>query len=162
MSKMVFSEILQRFVDQRPVAVMVQAVLEKQFADSFFDTTFEDVAQQQYTRELALSTCAKLVVQVTLGRAASVHAAFVKDRQNIPVSIGSLYEKLQHIEPAVCEELVRRSALELTEVVTFLGRHEEPIAGYRLHLSMAMSWPIVNIACRSCGTLPQQLCRVKP
>jgi IS4 transposase len=134
MSKMVLSEILQRFVDQRPVAVMVRAVLEKQFADSFFDTTFDEVAQQQYTRTLALSTCAKVVAQVTLGRAASVHAAFVKEREIIAVSISSLYEKLQHIEPVVCEELVRRSTEELTEVVTFLGRREEPIAGYRLRI----------------------------
>jgi IS4 transposase len=131
---MVFSEIFQRFVEQTPVAVMVRAVLEKQFSDSFFDTTFHEVAQQQYTRELALSTCAKILTQVTLGRAASVHSVFVKERATIPVSLGSLYEKLQHVEPLLCEELVRRSTAELTQVVTFLGRREEPIPGYNLRI----------------------------
>jgi IS4 transposase len=132
---MVFSEILQRFVDQRPVAVMVRAVLEKQFADSFFDATFEEVAEQQYTRELALSTCARILTQVTLGRAASVNSTFVKERATIPVSLGCLYEKLQRVEPLLCEELVSRSAVELTAVVTFLGRRDEPFPGYRLRIA---------------------------
>jgi hypothetical protein len=134
MSRMVFSDLMQRFIDQRPIAVMVRAVLEKQLADSFFDTTFAEVAQEQYTRELAFSTCAKLLTQVTLGRAASVHAAFIKERASIPVGIGSLYEKLQHVEPLVCEELVSRSAEQLTRVVCLLDQRPEPIAGYRLRV----------------------------
>jgi IS4 transposase len=131
---MVLSDVLQRFVDNRPVAVMVRAVLEKQFSDQFFDDTFAAVAREQYTRELAFSTCAKLLAQVTLGQAASVHAAFCKDRKTIPVAICSLYEKLQLVEPAVCEQLVSRSTAELTAVVTHLDRRAEPIPGYRLRI----------------------------
>jgi len=131
---MVFSELLQRFVDQRPIAVMTRIVLEKQFSDQFYDMVFENIAQRQYVRELAFSTCAKIMTQVVLGKASSVHAAFVQDRKSIPVSVGSLYEKLQHIEPAVCEELVRRSASDLNEVVGFLSKRQEPIAGYRLRI----------------------------
>lgn len=131
---MVFSDVLQRFVSQRPVAVMVRAVLEKQLGDLFFDTTFVEVAQEQYTHELAFSTCARLLSQVTLGQAKSVHAAFVKDRATIPVSITSLYEKLQHVEPRVCEALVQRSATALAAVITHLHRGTEPIPGYRLRI----------------------------
>ena len=78
---MVLSAILQRFLEQRPVAVMIRVVLEKQFSDQFFDQTFDAMAQEQYTRELAFSTCARLLGQVSLGQAASVHAAFVKGLQ---------------------------------------------------------------------------------
>jgi len=131
---MVCSAVLQRFVSQRPVAVMVRSVLERQLGDCFFDTTFAEVAQEQYTRELAFSTCARLLSQVTLGQAKSVHAAFVKDRETIPVSIASLYEKLQHIEPQVCEELVHRSAASVNEVIRRLNRRAEPIPGYRLRI----------------------------
>jgi hypothetical protein len=134
MPRMVLSEVMQRFVSQRPVAVMVRSVLEKQFSDHFFETTFEEVAQEQYTHELAFSTCARLVSQVTLGQAQSVHAAFVKERATIPVSIASLYEKLQHIEPRVCEELVHRSAVALNEVIMYLDRRAEPIPNYRLRI----------------------------
>lgn len=49
---MVLSEIMQRFVDHRPVAIMVRAVLERQFSEDFFDIAFSEVAQSQYTREL--------------------------------------------------------------------------------------------------------------
>jgi IS4 transposase len=131
---MVLSDVLKRFVDQKPVAVMVRAVLEKQFANNFFDTTFDEVAQKQYTRDLAFSTCAKLMSQVALGQVSSVHAAFVKERESIPVSIASFYEKLQNVEPLVCEELVNRSTGQLTEVVSFLSRRDEPIPGYRLRI----------------------------
>lgn len=131
---MVLSDVLGRFVAQRPIAVMVRAVLEKQFSDDFFDRVFEDVAQQQYTRELAFSTCAKLMVQVTLAQERSIHAAFVKERSAIPVSVASLYEKLQGIETAVCEALVQRSSANLAEVVSRLKQHDEPIPGYRLRL----------------------------
>jgi IS4 transposase len=132
---MVLSEVLQRFVDQRPVAVMVRAVLQKQFSDGFFDATFAEVAREQYTLELAFSTCARIMTQVTLARAKSVNEVFRKERATIPVSIGSLYEKLQRVEPLVCEELVSRSAAELTEIVAFLGRRDEPIPGYRLRIA---------------------------
>jgi hypothetical protein len=131
---MVFSEIFQRFVDQRPIAVMTRIVLEKQFSDQFFDTAFAETAQEQYTRDLAFSTCAKLMVQVTLGNASSVHAAFVKERKSIGVSVVSLYAKLQHVEPRVCEELVRRSAADLAEVVGSLHTRKEPVLGYRLRI----------------------------
>jgi hypothetical protein len=131
---MVLSEIMQRFVSQRPVAVMVRAVLEKQFSDQFFETTFAEIAQEQYTHELAFSTCARLLSQVTLGQARSVHAAFVKERETIPVSVTSLYEKLQHVEPRVCEGLVQRSAVALNDVIIRLDQRAEPIPNYRLRI----------------------------
>jgi hypothetical protein len=131
---MVLSDVLQRFISQRPVAVMARAVLEKEFSDGFFDNVFDEVAEQQYTRDLAFSTCAKLMVQVTLGQQPSVHAAFIKERDAIPVSVGSLYAKLQGVETAVCEALVQRSSANLAEVVSLLERRDEPISGYRLRL----------------------------
>jgi IS4 transposase len=131
---MVLSDIMRRFIDQRPVAVMVRMILEKQFSNDFFDTTFEEVAQEQYTRELTFSTCAKLLAQVSLGQATTVHAAFVKERETIPVSIASLYEKLQHVEPRVCEALVHRSTAELSDVIMRLSQRSEPVAGYHLRI----------------------------
>lgn len=131
---MVLSSILQRFVEQRPVAVMVRAIMEKQFSDEFFDTTFDEVAQEQYTRAVTFSTCARLLAQVSLGQAATVHAAFIKERETIPVSIASLYEKLQHVEPRVCEALVHRSTAELSDVIRRLSQRAQPVSGYRLRI----------------------------
>ena len=128
---MVLGEIMRRFVDQRPMAVLVRAILERQFADSFFDATFAELAKKQFTLDLAFSTCARIMAQVTLGQSPSVHSAFLKDRESIPVSVGSLYEKLQHVELAVCEGLVDGSACSLGAVIALLGQNPEPIAGFR-------------------------------
>jgi hypothetical protein len=129
---MVFSNIMQRFKDRRPVAVMTQMILQKQFSDAFFNSVFKEVAKEQYVRTLTLSTCAQLMAEVTFGRAKSIHAAYGKDQKNVAASIGSLYEKLQRIEPAVCEELVSRSAVDLGELVASLRKRPEPVPGYRL------------------------------
>lgn len=134
MSRTVFSEILQRFVKQRPIAVMVRVLLERQFSPSFFDDTFQEVAEKQYCQELTLSNCAQLLAQVTLGRAASVHAAFVKDREHIPVSIVAVYDKLKGVEPKVCEALVQRSAAGLNTVLNGWSQRAEPVSGYRLRM----------------------------
>ena len=52
MGRMVFEEIVQRFVDQRPIAVMTRVILERQFSPEFFDDTFGEVAQEQYVSDL--------------------------------------------------------------------------------------------------------------
>ena len=114
------------------MAVMTRMLLEKQFSDEFFNAVFADVATAQYERVFAFSTIAKVMAEVTFGRANSVNAAFMKDRKNMAASITCFYEKLQHVEPAVCEELVRRSAVNLGEIVSLLATRAEPVAGYRL------------------------------
>jgi hypothetical protein len=129
---MVYGDVLEKFIAQRPIAVMVRVALEKQLSPAFFDETFELAARQQYCRELAFSTCAHLLSQVTLGKAPSVHAAFQKERETIPVSLVSLYDKLSRVEPVVCEELILRSARDLNEVLQSLTPLPEPLSGRRL------------------------------
>jgi hypothetical protein len=131
---MVFEEIVQRFVDQRPIAVMTRVILERQFSPEFFDDTFGEVAQEQYVRDLTFSSCAKLLAQVTLGTAPTVHAAFLKDRETIPVTVTAVYDKLQGIEPRVCEALLQRSAEELHKVILRLAKRRRPLPGYRLRI----------------------------
>jgi hypothetical protein len=132
---MVFSAVLQRFVDQTPICVMVRAILENQLSDARLDEIFACQAQRQYTKELAFSTCARLLCQVTLGRAASVHAAWKKDQATIPVSIVSIYEKLKHTEPGVCASLVSDTCRAAADVLRQLrGERRDPIPGYRLRV----------------------------
>ena len=47
-------ELMRRFVEQAPVAVMVRATLARALADSTLDELFARTAQAQYTKELAL------------------------------------------------------------------------------------------------------------
>src|SRR5579883_390883 len=53
---MLFDSIFQKYLAQRPVAVMTRATLEHAFAAQTLDEIFEQTAQEQYTEELTFST----------------------------------------------------------------------------------------------------------
>ena len=132
---MVFDHVLQKFVEKRPVAVMLRAVLESQFAAAELDRIFAAAATTQYHRDLAFSTCAQLFSQVVLGPHATVHAAFVREREQVPVTVGALYAKLKGVEPAVLERVVEETGDALAKVAGHLTTlRVEPVSGYRLRL----------------------------
>jgi hypothetical protein len=93
-------ELLQRFLDQAPVAVMTHATLARTLGDPTLDDLFERQARDQYTRDLTFSTVTRLMTQVVFRAYPSVHAAYRGDHQ-IPVSITSVYNKLNGLEPGV-------------------------------------------------------------
>ena len=66
-----FSEILERFIKDSPVAVMVRALLENLLNADKIDRWFEDVRQTQYTREILFSSIVGLMLKwsVKFGRA---------------------------------------------------------------------------------------------
>jgi hypothetical protein len=132
---MEFSNVLDRFVEQAPLSVMTQMALENLFGASQIDRIFEEFAEHQQARTLLFSTCTDLLVQVTLFGCASVHAAFQRQRAAIPVSVVAVYEKLQGVEPAVCEGLVQRTADGARRLIERLETvRAEPIPGYRLRI----------------------------
>ena len=132
---MTFSVIMQRFVEQRPVAVITRLLLEAQLSPRFFDEIFHDKAKRQYTRDLAFSTAANVLCQVTLGGQSSVYAVFRKQKESIPVSVVALYQKLQRTEPGLCEALVAGSSQPMAELVKELDAlRAEPVAGRRLRI----------------------------
>lgn len=130
-----FSKILSRFVAKSPVSVMVRMTMENLFGPPRFNSIFEEVAQEQYTKKLLFSTCADLLVEVTLFGCASVHAAYLRNQEEIPASVVAVYEKLQGVEPAVCQALVSRTAESAAALIAaFPALRTEPIAGYRLRI----------------------------
>src|SRR6516165_6691494 len=64
---LVMDDILQRFVQNAPIAVMARAGLARVFATPALNELFERHAQAQYTRELTFSTLVRLMVQVAFG-----------------------------------------------------------------------------------------------
>src|SRR5262249_13662932 len=102
------------------------------------NTIFEEVSQKQYTKELMFSTAADLLVEVCLFGCDSVNSAYLRDQERIPVSVVAVYEKLQGVEPAVCEALVSRTADSAVSLITTLqAQRPEPIPGYRLRIGDA-------------------------
>ncbi|HZT67926.1 MAG TPA: transposase [Acidimicrobiales bacterium] len=125
-------DILDRFVAEAPVAVLVRASLAHMFADTTLDALFDRVAAAGYTRELTFSTLVKLLTKVVFTAQPSVHAAY-RHTKDIPVSVTAVYDKLAGLETAVSAALVRETAAALQGVLGHLRpAPKEAIAGLRL------------------------------
>ena len=126
-------EILNRFVVSTPVAVMTHATLRRVFADNSLNDLFERNTQSQYTRELTFSTITQLMLQVTTKKRPSLHAAYRHSPEPLPVSVTSVYNKLNGLDPAVSQALVQETAASLAEIHAAFPKPSKPsVAGLRL------------------------------
>src|SRR5437588_11988934 len=98
------------FVQQRPICVMAQAVLENLFQPDRLDALFERTAQKQYHRTLLFSSVVELMHAVVLGVEPSVYAAYRKRRPTLQVSDQAVYDKLDGMELGLSAALVKDSA----------------------------------------------------
>jgi hypothetical protein len=126
-------EILQRFLDEAPIAVMVRATIARTIGSSTLDDIFDRHASDQYTRELTFSTVVQLMSKVVFCTYPSVNAAYQRSN-DIPVSITSLYNKLNGLETCVSQALVAETADSMGKVIGSLPHApaDEPVKGLRL------------------------------
>ena len=94
------SPIFEKFVEKSPVSVMARGMMERVLNPEQLDHWFETTAQEQYTKDLLFSTVFDIMSQVVSGSRDSVHAAYQASKEDISVSVKSLYNKLNGIEPA--------------------------------------------------------------
>ena len=87
---MVMSDIFQRFVEDSPVSVMAQALLENALPPSAVDSLFAQHAQLQYTRQLLFSDVVNLMSLVVCGIRPSINAALNKMAGTLTVTKGRL------------------------------------------------------------------------
>jgi IS4 transposase len=127
-----WDEILQKFLDEAPVAVMVGASIARTPGDSTLDGLFERHADAQYTRELTFSALTRLMTQVVFCTYPSVNAAYQKNRE-ISVSITSVYNKLNGLETGISQALVAETAGAMDAILRELPHPpKEPVPGVRL------------------------------
>src|SRR5262245_27640102 len=100
---------------------MARGILQRLLDPGHLDRVFAATARQQYTRDLLFSTVAELMSQVVLGVQPSVYAAYTALREQIPVSDQAIYDKLQRVELAVSQALVRDAAARAAAVIDALG-----------------------------------------
>ncbi len=128
-------EIFDRFVKESAVTVMTRGLLERLLNPKQLDAWFERTAEQQYTRELLFSTVVDLLMQVVCGVRKSVNVAYQALEHEMTVSVQSVYNKLNGLEPKISAELVRLSAREATGLIEELGAERAPLlAGYRVKM----------------------------
>ena len=127
-------EILQRFLEEAPVAVMVRATIVRTISGSTLDEIFDRHASDQYTRELTFSTLTELMSKVVFCMYPSVNTAY-QQTPNIPVSITSVYNKLNGVETEVSRQMVRQTAARMAEIVQQLApRQSRLLPGYRVKI----------------------------
>jgi IS4 transposase len=127
-------KIFSRFLNKSPVSVMVRALLEHALAPPALDALFARVAKVQYTRELLFSSLIDLMSLVVCKVQPSIHAAY-QAQDDIPVSVASVYNKLNGLETAVSEALVGYSCGRLLPVLAALDAPlPDPLPGYPLRI----------------------------
>ena len=119
-----FSEILERFIKDSPVAVMVRALLENLLNADQLDRWFEGVRQTQYTKEILFSSLVGLMLQVVCKIRPSVHCAY--PHSGITASVVAVYDKLKNLELTTAQGLVRHIAGEAETLITHQNLRERP------------------------------------
>jgi hypothetical protein len=115
------SELFARFVQESAPTVMARAVLERLLPAAALDAWFERTAQRPYTRELLFSSVFGLMLEVVCGIRASVNAAYQAIAHTLPVSVVSVYHKLNGLEPTTAAALVRHVASHASALIGELG-----------------------------------------
>lgn len=129
------SSIFDSFVKKSPISVMARAMIERALNPDQLNRWFDATTKAQYTRSLLFSTVFDIMCQVVCGGRSSVHAAYQATKQEISVSIVSVYNKLNGIEPETSAELVRYAAGHIAPIIKELGgTAPEPLPGFRVKL----------------------------
>jgi IS4 transposase len=132
---MILSEVFERFVQESPVSVMTQALLENALPPSTVDTLFEDVAERQYTRDLFFSDVVDLMGTVVCRIRPSINAAYKKNAEALGVTRKAVYKKIDRVELGISAALVRHTAGALGAVMTAMkGRGAPWLPGYRTRI----------------------------
>jgi hypothetical protein len=130
---MLLNQVFEPFIQDKPICVMARGVLQRILDPQHIDQLFARTAQCQYTHQLLFSALVDLMARVVLGQEPSVHAAYRKLEDQLPVSDQSIYNKLQHVELPVSAALVQDSARRVAPVIDALRASLPPLLpGYRV------------------------------
>src|SRR5262249_17894518 len=118
---MIVEAMFEQFVSKSPISVMARAALEHALSAEALDELFDQTAQRGYTKDLLFSTTVDLMSLVVCGKAPQVQAAFKQMHERVPVTLKSVYEKLQRVETGVSARLVRHVAGRCGALIGAMG-----------------------------------------
>jgi hypothetical protein len=123
--------VLERFIEKNPLSVMVRC-LSGQLMCEELDQVFEQNRSQCYEGQLKFSALAATVAEIALGTVENPNQAYMAYREELGVSKTAYYDKLNHVETAISEGVVRFSAQQSTTLLKDLGCGEWAVLpGYR-------------------------------
>ncbi|HMB05171.1 MAG TPA: transposase [Isosphaeraceae bacterium] len=139
---MIHSEVFQRFVEDSPVCVMTQALLENSLSPTTVDSLFEQHAEWQYTRNLLFSDIVHLMSLVVCGIRPSINSAFKKMAPYLGVTKKAVSDKIDRVETTTSAALVRHSGSALGAIIDELGSRNDPwLKGYQVKILDGSHWP---------------------
>ena len=132
---MLLGKTFEAFVEESPVSVMIQGILERTADAADLDRLFEETSQVQYSKKLLFSSCVRIMSDVVFCTTPSVGAWYKENGQTLDVSFQAVYAKLQGIEPDVAAAMVHTTAAELMKARRQMGGVPRSLlAGYRVRV----------------------------
>lgn len=123
--------ILDRFVEECPLAVMTRAIIGGMIDSKGFDRIFEDNRSRQYDDTIKFSVLALTMGEIALGTKRNRNQAFIKYEERIGATKEAYYTKLNRTEPAISEAVVAYSATQASNLLKNLDFQPwEVLAGY--------------------------------
>src|SRR4051794_21095042 len=99
------------------------------------DELFEEVAEDQYTREFTLTHLVQVMLDVASGYRPSPRAAFLRRDLALIASVSAFDRKLNRMELALPEAVVRRTAARARRLIAASGGlMPEPVEGYAVRI----------------------------
>lgn len=124
-----------RLIEKHPAAVIVRATMENILAPEVVDGIFAAHACKQSERKLLFSTIVEMMSLVVFRNAPSINAAYKQLRTSITVSVKSVYNKINGVEPEVSQAVVRETAERMSAVLAGLRvRWPSPIPGFHVRV----------------------------
>jgi hypothetical protein len=132
---MALGRVFDAFVESSSVTVMLRGILEHALPPERINAMFRQIAQKQYEDALLFSTCVDVLSLSVAGMRSSVNASYHALKDQVGVSVTSLYNKLKGTEPAVSQALVRDTAQRLGPLIRCMKATRKPLLrGYRVKI----------------------------
>jgi IS4 transposase len=132
---MIMANLFERFLAESPVCVMKRALLENVFAPDKLDKVFRSAAVRQYERELLFSQLVDVTSLVVCRVQPSVHAAYKQKREQMPVSLKALYDKLGRVEGETSRAFVQFTASAARGLIERMKGEVPPLLpGFRVRI----------------------------
>jgi IS4 transposase len=122
-----FSEVVNRFIEQSAVTVMFRGTLEYAVTPELLDEVFAQTAKRQRCAELLFSSMVDLLALVAGGIRKSVNDSYLAKKERFTVSVQSVYNKLNGVETEVSRQMVRQTASRMAQVANRLGKCRRPL-----------------------------------
>lgn len=130
-----FAQLIQHYTKLTPVGMLAQGLLERALPADELQQLFHEHAEVQYERKLLFSDTVALLSVVVCRIRPSLSSAIKTWDEKLPAERKAIYEKINHTEPQLGQQLVQHSAQKLIPILDALNaRQASLVPGYRTRI----------------------------